>query len=293
MSDHPDLASPVQPRADHILITATEAMALPAPALWVDTRPGPDYRRGHLPGAISFDNFIHANERTASADLQGLARRWLDMFGEVGIPLEGPVVFYDAGLENRAPRPALMLRALGNPDSHVLRGGYHAWLQAGRPTTKEPATLPGRHLPDRAFDPEVVAGVDDVLEAMGRGSVVLVDVRDDPEYQGRRRLQWNPRLGRIPGAVPLEWTRLLKRLGDSTTATKIDLRSLDEMRAQIEGAGLDPSQEVIIYCQKSHRACNSYLAFRELGFKKLRVYVGSFREWSRRLDLPVEKAGRR
>ncbi|MDE3147595.1 MAG: sulfurtransferase, partial [Acidobacteriota bacterium] len=43
-----------------------------------------------------------------------------------------------------------------------------------------------------------------------------------------------------------------------------------------------------IYCQKSHRASLAYVAMKEMGYSNARVYVGSFREWSKRLDLPIE-----
>ena len=271
-----------------LLLSLEEADGLGSSAVWVDTRPGPDYRRGHIPGAIHFDNFAHANERTSLADLPELAALWMGMFGPVGITLDAPVVFYDAGTENRAPRPAFMLRALGNANSHVLHGGMHAWREAGRPVSKVGAEHPatGADVTSRTLDRTWVAGVDDVVEALERESAALVDVRDRAEYMGRRRLQWNPRLGRLRGAVPLEWTSLLER--DPSTSESIRFKPDAELRQRLDEAGLAPDRPLIIYCQKSHRACNSYLAFERLGFKDVRVYVGSFREWSRRRDLPVE-----
>jgi 3-mercaptopyruvate sulfurtransferase SseA len=46
---------------------------------------------------------------------------------------------------------------------------------------------------------------------------------------------------------------------------------------------------VVVYCQRSHRATNSYTALKHLGYPNVRVSIGSFYEWSRRLDLPVER----
>ena len=44
-----------------LLLSVEEIGDLESSAVWVDARRGPEYRRGHLPGAIHFDNFIHAN----------------------------------------------------------------------------------------------------------------------------------------------------------------------------------------------------------------------------------------
>ena len=268
--------------------------------LWLDTRRPVDYRRGHIPGAINFDCFRHANEATSRSTLPVLAATWMDMFASAGIPLDEPVIFCDAGTENRAPRPAFMLRALGNQRSHVLHGGMNAWLRDGRPIVTWASSRPA--LPQRAgearLDPAMVAGVDDVSAAIAAGATVLLDVRDEPEYAGRRRLQWNPRMGRIPGARHLEWTSLLEAESDPDPRAGrpnygADLLSRFKPKAEIAdrlaALGLSPDRPIILYCQKSHRASNVYLALERLGLANLRVYVGSFREWSRRLDLPVER----
>jgi len=287
----------VTSRADdqrQLLVSLEELSSLDPAPIWVDTRRGADYRRGHLPGAIHFDNFIHANEHTSRAELDALAASWMAMFAAAGIPLDAPVIFYDAGMENRAPRPAFMLRALGNSESRVLHGGIRAWREAGRPlSTTLNSRPPGfpRARPPR-LDQRWVAGVDDVIDTLRDGSAQLLDVRDEPEYRGRRRLQWNPRLGRLPGAIPLEWTALLERDSSTAQGPLIGFKPDHELSQLVLGAGLSADLPVIVYCQKSHRACNTYLALERLGFHDVRVYVGSFREWSRRPELPIEREPR-
>ena len=55
-----------------------------------------------------------------------------------------------------------------------------------------------------------------------------------------------------------------------------------------EEAGVTPDREVITYCQGGYRAAHSYLALRLLGYPKVRNYVGSWKEWGDRVDLPIE-----
>lgn len=283
-----------------LLIEVHELDRLEGPVWFVDTRKRPDYDRGHIPGAIHFDNFNYANEDTTPLGLARVAADWGDMFRGVGIGLKETFVFYDVGMENRSPRPGVMLRWFGNPRSYVLHGGFAAWVAAGKPVSQSPPPAKTPYLLSEfaaGLATDDIRTVDDVAEALD-GRAVLLDVRDDIEYLGHKRMQKNPRLGRIPDARHVNWNRFcipLKDVPDIVgrgkykefilSAFKDDAGIREEMAA----VGIRPSDEVIVYCQKSHRASTAYLALKKAGFEKARVYLGSFREWSRRRDLPVEQ----
>jgi thiosulfate/3-mercaptopyruvate sulfurtransferase len=107
---------------------------------------------------------------------------------------------------------------------------------------------------------------------------VLLDTRSDGEYCGTTVRA--ARGGAIPGAVHIEWTRNLSPDGEFKPAT--------ELRKMYEQAGVTPDREVITYCQGGYRAAHSYLALRLLGYPKVRNYIGSWKEWGDRTNLPIE-----
>ena len=118
----------------------------------------------------------------------------------------------------------------------------------------------------------------DVHERLGRADVVLLDTRTDGEHCGttvRAR-----RGGAIPGAVHVEWTRNLDDHGA--------FRPAAELRELYESAGITPDKEVVSYCQGGYRAAHGYLALRLIDYPRVRNYIGSWKEWGDRRDLPIE-----
>ena len=281
-----------------ILVELEEMDKLEPSLCLVDARLAEDYEVGHIPGALHLDTFEFANERTEGVGLDAVLGQWQDMFHDAGIQREESVIFYDAGTENRASRPALMLRALGHERAHVLHGGMAGWLDAGGDTSvgalrREPSSWA------RGPEPSLVVGVDAVREVLGRPDVVLLDVRSDEEWEGKKQMQGNPRLGRLPGARHLEWRSLIQRrsIWPEGAGTPRDGDSLlfrlhepAVLREKLEAIGIGADTEVMLYCQKSHRASVVFVALEALGIQRARVYAGSFREWSRRRDLPLEEA---
>jgi len=61
----------------------------------------------------------------------------------------------------------------------------------------------------------------------------------------------------------------------------------DQLRAIYEQHDLTTSHEVIAYCWVGHRAAVDLFALHLIGYSRLRNYMGSWEEWSGRLDLPI------
>ena len=103
------------------------------------------------------------------------------------------------------------------------------------------------------------------------GEVTVLDVRTRHEYDGSAGKPCDPRQGHIPRARHLDIYRLM----ELTT---------DEVRAEL---GLDEGAEVVAYCHSGSRSAIATQVLRSLGYDA-RNYVGSWHEWSRHDDLPLE-----
>ena len=265
----------------HLLVTAEDlAQTLQqqsgAPLL-LDLRPADGFAAGHIPGAIHVDLFGVSLIDTDPAPLKAFMWMIEHVLASRGVDASVPVVVYDEQSGIRAARAFWFLEYFGHPSVRMLDGGFGAWTREGFPTTRD-AAPPQASTWTGAREQNAIATWHEVRAAIGQPNTVILDTRTDGEYCGTTVRA--ARGGAIPGAVHIEWTRNL-------TAGGV-FKPEPELRRMYEEAGVTPDREVITYCQGGYRAAHSYLALRLLGYPRVRNYVGSWKEWGDRTNLPIE-----
>ncbi|MDR4509161.1 MAG: sulfurtransferase [Candidatus Brocadiaceae bacterium] len=258
--------------------------------VFIDIRDTEHFQKGHIPGAVHVPEiFTYLSESTPEG-LENLHKKYKELFSQAGLSPDKTVIVYEDSLHNRyggSCRGYWLLTYLGHEKTGILDGGFTAWIKAGLPVTTQ-ASSP--ELVEFKLDvrPDIMATMDDVLKSIDDPSVTLLDDRDRVEWIGESSspygVDFAPRKGRIPGAKWIEWYEFMDRTLDIPA-----FKTKDEIKTLCARHGIYPDNDIIVYCFKGSRASNTYVALKESGFKKVRVYYASWNEWSRHPELPIEE----
>ncbi|WP_173577875.1 sulfurtransferase [Acetobacter fallax] len=255
----------------------------------IDVRDEKDFAAGHIPGAVNMPDIFTYLAETTETGLQTLQKTFADLFANYGLDGKKTAIIYEDALHTRygaSCRGYWILSYLGYPKVGILDGGLSAWRRKGGELTTE-TTRPTRAEFPLHINHSLMATREDVQASLGSDTVKLLDNRDKVEWLGESSspygVDFAPRKGRIPGAVWIEWYDFMKVADNHAT-----FRSREEIRNLAASRNLTPDEDIIIYCFKGARAANTYVALAAAGFTRLRLYMGSWNEWSRDPSLPVE-----
>ena len=259
----------------------------------VDLRDREAYAGGHIPGTVQLDlEDLGENRDGCDNVVLGLAE-FERLMARLGISKRDTVVAYDDHWGLPSARLVWALHYYGERSVGVLNGGWDRWQEEGRPVTDGPATdgptthasvtdepvtdvpvTDGPRSDGTALEhtdgfkarptPDVAADYEWISRGVARGDVVLLDTRSDVEFTQ----------GHLPGAISWDWFNAVPAGSWECS------RDPGALRSELEALGVHPSDEVVAYCRSGMRAAHTYIVLRHAGFPRVRLYDGSWQEWS-------------
>lgn len=236
----------------------------------LDIRNDEKYLSGHLPEAIQLwfpevtvnlngvPGFVAPPETVAEA----MSTRGIDADTEV-------IVYGDTGAI-WAARMFWVLEYHGHTNARILDGGFPFWNDSFLPLA-----LGRVEAEAKTFQPEVQSqkrvDADWVLDHLDDPGVVFVDARETDTYNQ----------GHIPGAISKPWL-------DNIDWDTERFKAFDVLEQRFTESGIVKDRTVISYCQTGVLSAQNFFTFRLLGYPDVRLYDGSFADWSSNPDRPIE-----
>ncbi len=240
-----------------------------------------EYAVAHIPGARFFDIDEISDQRSSLPHMAPPPEKFISRMRAMGVGDGHQVVIYDGSGLFSAARVWWTFRLMGKTDVAVLDGGFPKWRAEGREIEDLPPVIRDRHITVQRQN-QLVKDVTQVAHTSKLREAEIIDARPAARFKGEApEPRPGLRAGHIPGAKNLPYAQLLN--ADGT------MKSLPDLRAAFEGAGVDLSKPAITSCGSGVTAAILSLALERLGHRNHSLYDGSWAEWGMYDDLPVEK----
>jgi thiosulfate/3-mercaptopyruvate sulfurtransferase len=240
-----------------------------------------DYLKSHIKNAVylHFENLLVPQDGIPA---QAPDRICLErLLGDaLSVSNDMWVILYSEKSNPNATFLAWYLDYLGHKRVGVMNGGWEKWVLEKLPTTQEYPSL----LPKKFFGRvirESLAEKKWIRDRLSLKSVVIVDARPPKQYSGEEGEEI--RKGHIPGARNIFWETTLE--GDEIRVWK-KKEDLEKLFAE---SGVVKDKEIIVHCRTGREASHVYFTLKYvLGFSNIRLYRGSWVEWSADKNLPIK-----
>ncbi|MDH3204039.1 MAG: sulfurtransferase [Nitrosopumilus sp.] len=238
----------------------------------VDTRSFKEYSESHIPGAVHLDLFAFHWIDTTKQGIKNFNNQSKTLLSFLGVTPETKVVFYDSVSGMLAARGVWIMMYFSYQNIMMLNGGITKWQKEDLPLETKPNGFKPSEFSGK-INPEIISGFEYIKDNLK--NIKVLDVRSAGEYDGS--LIRAAQSGHIPNSINIDWNQNLR--ADGTFKSDEELSKIYDFPKDFE---------IITYCQGAYRAANTFLVLKKLGFKNVKVYLGSWGEWGNRLQLPVE-----
>lgn len=219
----------------------------------VDVRRSDDYKKAHIPTAVSLP--------LAKIISNDTPEQIIKILEDIGVSNETPLVVYDDTFGALAARVAWTFQYVGHDNTSLLEMTFTNWKNLGLEIEKKNNTFP-RKVHSLKLNQSIHADANYVESIQNNPNKILIDSRERLNFLTEH----------IPNAKNIPYTML-------GTVDNI-LRPVQDLKRFIENRGIEPDSEVITYCGSVGTLSGlAYYALKLAGVKNVKLYSKSFKDW--------------
>jgi thiosulfate/3-mercaptopyruvate sulfurtransferase len=240
-------------------------------AIILDARPEKEWRKGHIPGALSFswEDYTRTGaegEKWRIFPPEELA----DALGGLGISHTDAILVYGDADTSWGGEGWLVwvLAWLGHEGPvYFLDGGIQSWQADERPLSSITVNPPAPAKYQVRLRPELNITTEQIQAR--QGEIHLIDTRN-------YLTEWLP--GRLPGAVHISWKKFYQ-------GRQRQVLSPEELKTLLISEGLDLDKPVVYYCTAGIRSGYTWLVHQLSALPAAVNHEGGTEEWMQKHPL--------
>lgn len=225
----------------------------------IDTRPKVSFMYGHIPNSqsLTIEQVIKFDQN--GSHLVADEKNIVDIFNSLGIDEFKTVVLCGEYMDPSVARIAWTLLYYGHEKTKILDHGINTLPQFGFELTRKLYDAPNSKFSSK-INHNLQTDADSILKNLEK--ISLLDARSPQEFMG----------GHLPNATLIPFTDGLGTNGEIFS----DKESLERLFSERQ---IPKDKEIVCYCMHGHRASSLFYQLKIAGYKKVKVYDGSFVDW--------------
>lgn len=254
---------------------------------WIDTRFSladdqagfNKYEENHVMNAVYWNLNTDLSDLTKQAGRHPLPNKedLVELFQSTGLSLGDAIIIYDDGGNPFATRAWWILQYAGFTQAFIALEGFEEIKNSGIPVDQTKPELK-RTTVSPNWNEAIYATREDVEEIVDSSEgEVLLDARAAERYRGEVE-PLDKIAGHIPGAVNFDWEQLKK-----DGQFYLDEAVKDKLDEVVQSTGT-----ITVYCGSGVTAAPVYAALKHYGYEEVRLYVGSYSDWSSKEGAKIE-----
>ena len=233
-----------------------------------------EFERSHIEKAIFFDIDKLSDPSSKLPHMLPTANQFSKFIKKNNIQINDKIIVYDQVGFFSSTRVWFSFKYFGFPYVRILNGGYRKWKE------KEYTSHIKNFKNDNFlfnFKPKsnLVIRKRDLEKSLEKRKFKIIDARPKNRFEG---IEKEPRHGLIKGniksSINIPFDKITKKNGY--------LKNLRDLENIILKNKINKKDSIVCYCGSGITACNIIFVLSILGFKKIKLYDGSWSEWGKK-----------
>ena len=238
----------------------------------------------HIPGSCFFDIDQISDKSSNLPHMLPSASDFSQMISSLGINNTDTIVMYDNSVFFSAARAWWMFKIFGHQKIKIVDGGLTAWLNEEGPTSNRTNEITETNYKVDKINYGLYETLGGILENLNfnQGNVVI-DARGEERFYGKvEEPRKGVRKGHIPNSINIPITSIINKSDNC-------LKSKNAIKKTFYDLGLTNNEtQLVMTCGSGVTACGLAIVAQMIGFKKIKIYDGSWSEWGSNLKTPIE-----